>query len=1165
MKLNHLTEIHEFLQNNPTFLDVVSGLRKNKPQKIISNYSAYAYIISTLRETLGVPTVVITSNPEESLQILDGINFWSNSTSNLHFSERNEIFLEKYKPDNKNSINRMRCLEGLFTGMFQKKPPIICTSVQAIGTKTLEKKYFEKLLISLEKGSKINQKEFINNLIKSGYKNTSIVESVGEFAQRGDIVDVFCLSEKDPIRIDFFYDEIETLKLFETSTQKSYKNLEKITISPIKETYVFDSLEEVKNYNKKYIDNLDKDNKTKLNNEIESIQNGSSEELINFYSGFFDRGTIFEYIHEDTLVVKLDDYNIDFELKEIEVKRKENYSEKINKKIISDNFPTPYVSKSIINDFFKKNNFSVNLNQRKSQNDTTNKIEFSIPKILDFSKDNVYRYIDTKNKNEKIIISTDYPSRVKEILRSENIKIFENINSFSNDKINIISKNAGTGFRLNDNNNSLLLLTDKEIFGRNKKRTYKSYSNNIPSNISSEPFKLGDNVVHIDHGVGKFIGTTQMGSSDKEFIVINYKNDDKLYVPSDQIDRIQVYKSFQKEDPKLDTLGSNKWIKTKNKVKKSIEILAGELLQIYATREKIKGKSFSKTTEWYQVLEESFEFEETIDQVKSINEITKDLKSKTPMDRLLCGDVGFGKTEVALRSAFRVVENGFQVAILVPTTVLALQHYKTFKERLDPFPIEIAYMSRFVSNKKNNQILSKLNEGKIDIVIGTHKLLNEKIKFDKLGLLIIDEEHKFGVEQKEKIKKREIDVDILSLSATPIPRTLSLALNGVRDLSVINTPPENRIPVNNYLSVFSEDLLREGILREIERQGQVFFVNNEVFNIEIISNQIKKIVPEAKIAIAHGQMEKKELEEVITNFMENKFNVLVCTTIIESGIDMPNVNTLFINNSQKFGLSQLYQMRGRIGRSEKSSYAYFLLPKSSRINEVSEERLNALINSSEFQSGYDIALRDLEIRGAGNILGKEQSGNISSIGLELYNSLLESAVDSMKNGKEEILDFFLINTVDIDIDSRIPEDYIDDIKIRLNLYMRLSKIREINQIYEIKEEIIDRFGEPPEELERLLILTQIKILCHESNSILSIAGNSDILNIKFKDSLLDIKFYLEKNLIENIEIKSKTMSFIPENSENILSELVILINKIIKIQDEIKTKFEEISSNINNN
>ena len=1165
MKLNHLTEIHEFLQNNPTFLDVVSGLRKNKPQKIISNYSAYAYIISTLRETLGVPTVVITSNPEESLQILDGINFWSNSTSNLHFSERNEIFLEKYKPDNKNSINRMRCLEGLFTGMFQKKPPIICTSVQAIGTKTLEKKYFEKLLISLEKGSKINQKEFINNLIKSGYKNTSIVESVGEFAQRGDIVDVFCLSEKDPIRIDFFYDEIETLKLFETSTQKSYKNLEKITISPIKETYVFDSLEEVKNYNKKYIDNLDKDNKTKLNNEIESIQNGSSEELINFYSGFFDRGTIFEYIHEDTLVVKLDDYNIDFELKEIEVKRKENYSEKINKKIISDNFPTPYVSKSIINDFFKKNNFSVNLNQRKSQNDTTNKIEFSIPKILDFSKDNIYRYIDTKNKNEKIIISTDYPSRVKEILRSENIKIFENINSFSNDKINIISKNAGTGFRLNDNNNSLLLLTDKEIFGRNKKRTYKSYSNNIPSNISSEPFKLGDNVVHIDHGVGKFIGTTQMGSSDKEFIVINYKNDDKLYVPSDQIDRIQVYKSFQKEDPKLDTLGSNKWIKTKNKVKKSIEILAGELLQIYATREKIKGKSFSKTTEWYQVLEESFEFEETIDQVKSINEITKDLKSKTPMDRLLCGDVGFGKTEVALRSAFRVVENGFQVAILVPTTVLALQHYKTFKERLDPFPIEIAYMSRFVSNKKNNQILSKLNEGKIDIVIGTHKLLNEKIKFDKLGLLIIDEEHKFGVEQKEKIKKREIDVDILSLSATPIPRTLSLALNGVRDLSVINTPPENRIPVNNYLSVFSEDLLREGILREIERQGQVFFVNNEVFNIEIISNQIKKIVPEAKIAIAHGQMEKKELEEVITNFMENKFNVLVCTTIIESGIDMPNVNTLFINNSQKFGLSQLYQMRGRIGRSEKSSYAYFLLPKSSRINEVSEERLNALINSSEFQSGYDIALRDLEIRGAGNILGKEQSGNISSIGLELYNSLLESAVDSMKNGKEEILDFFLINTVDIDIDSRIPEDYIDDIKIRLNLYMRLSKIREINQIYEIKEEIIDRFGEPPEELERLLILTQIKILCHESNNILSIAGNSDILNIKFKDSLLDIKFYLEKNLIENIEIKSKTMSFIPENSENILSELVILINKIIKIQDEIKTKFEEISSNINNN
>ena len=914
----------------------------------------------------------------------------------------------------------------------------------------------------------------------------------------------------------------------------------------------------IKINNNIFFSNTNAEEKKNILEEFASMKKGERTDLINFYSGFFDNGSLFEYINENILIIKIENHNIDLEMNLMETRRNDNYLNKIVKKNILPNFPLPYMSKNELNKSLEKNKISLMLDQRNSIDNELNKLEFSIPKIFDFTKDSIFRYIDIKNKNEKIIISTDYPSRIKEIIGSDKTKIFDDIKIFSEDKINIISKNAGEGFRFTGDNESFLLLTDKEIFGRKKKRVYKSYSNNLPSSVSSEPFKLNDYVVHIDHGIGKFTGTIQLGSTDKEFIVIDYKNEDKLYVPSDQIDRIQVYKSFQKNEPVLDTLGSNKWIKTKSKVKKSIEILAGELLQIYAARENIKGKSYVKSTEWYKVLEESFEYEETPDQIKSIEEINQDLISKNPMDRLLCGDVGFGKTEVALRAAFKVVENGYQVAILVPTTVLALQHFKTFKERFEPFPIEIEYMSRFVSNKKNNEIVQSLDDGKVDIVIGTHKLLNEKLNFNNLGLLIIDEEHKFGVEQKEKIKKRELDIDILSLSATPIPRTLSLALNGVRDLSVINTPPENRVPVNNYLSIFSEDLIREAILREIDRKGQVFFVNNEIFNIEIIAQQIKKIVPEAKVEVAHGQMEKKQLETIITNFMENKFDVLICTTIIESGIDMPNVNTLFINNSHKFGLSQLYQIRGRIGRSEKSSHAYFLLPKDSRINDLSEERLNALINTSEFGSGYDIALRDLEIRGAGNILGKEQSGNISSIGLELYNSILESEVESLKNGNEESPDFFLINTVDIDIDSRIPEEYIDDIKIRLNLYMRLSKIRDIKDIFEIKKEIKDRFGDIPLELERLINITRIKILCHKSNNVISITGNNEKVTIKFKESLLDIKFFLESKIEENIEIKSKTLMFIPEDSEKVLEETEILIFKLIKLQNEIIEKFNSI-------
>lgn len=1159
MKSNHLVEIHEFLHNNTTFSSVVSGLRKKSPQKISSNKSSFGFIISTLSKLLKVPSVVITSNPEESIEILDSINFWSTSTSNLNFTERNEIFLEKYKPDNKSVKDRMRCLEALFTDKFQNKTPIICTSIQSLSTKTLSKDNFENLSINLQIGNKINQKDFIDSLIKAGFKNSSIVESVGQFAKRGDIVDLFCLSEQNPVRIDFFYDEIESIKIFETSTQKSYKNIKKIFISPVQETFIFQDLNKVKDLNHKFFDQIQIDEEKKIFEDFKSIRRSENDELINYYSGFFDNGSLFDYMKNETLIVKIDDYNLDLELNLTDKKREENYISKLEQKTIKKMFPIPYLEKNEITKAFNSKKNLLVLNQRNDGEVASRKINFTIPKIFDFNKDNIFRYIDTKNKDEKIIISTDYPSRIKEIIGSDKTKIFSDIKEFSKDKINIISKNAGEGFRLISNDNSLLLLTDKEIFGRKKKRVFKSYSNNIPSNVSSEPFKLNDYVVHIDHGIGKFTGTIQMGSSDKEFIVLEYKNEDKLYVPSDQIDRIQVYKSFQKNETKLDTLGSNKWVKTRSKVKKSIEILAGELLQIYAARENIKGKSYKKSTDWYKVLEESFEFEETTDQLKSIEEINLDLESKNPMDRLLCGDVGFGKTEVALRAAFKVVENGFQVAILVPTTVLALQHFKTFKERFEPFPIQIEYMSRFVSNKKNNEILDKLKNGNVDIVIGTHKLLSEKIQFNNLGLLVIDEEHKFGVEQKEKIKKKEIDIDILSLSATPIPRTLSLALNGVRDLSVINTPPENRIPVNNYLSVYSESLIRQGILREMERKGQVFFVNNEIYNIEIIANQIKKIIPEAKIEIAHGQMDKKQLESIITNFMENKFDVLVCTTIIESGIDMPNVNTLFVNNSHKFGLSQLYQMRGRIGRSEKSSHAYFLLPKDSRINDLSEQRLNALINTAEFGSGYDIALRDLEIRGAGNILGKEQSGNITSIGLELYNSLLESAIESLKNGNEEELNFFLINTVDIDIDSRIPEEYIEDIKIRLNLYMRLSKIREIKDLEEIKNEIEDRFGEIPTELERLIRITKIKILCHKSKNIISISGNNEGITIKFKDSLLDIKFILENRIEHNIDIKSKTMLFIPDDSEMVLEETEKLIYQMIKIQDEIIEKFKNIS------
>ena len=1160
MNLNNLVSLNGLLHNDPTFKDVVSEVRSNNNPKILSPKEAHAFIISSIIQLFKKPILVISSNPEESRELVDNLNFWSTKTTNLNFNERNEIFLEKYKPDNKNNIERMRCLEALFMGQYGNKLPIICTSIQSITTNTISKDLYKDLSVNLSVGYKITQKELVEKLIFLGYQNSSIVESVGEFAIRGDILDIFTLNKKDPIRIDFLYDSIESIKVFQSSSQISYESLDNIFISPVSETNTFfRSIEDIKSINQEYFKISNKKEVKSTISDLEKLISGESEELINYYSGFFDKNSVLDFLEDDYLVIKLEKYNLDLEFERINNRRNEVNKSKIENNIINSCFPTPYNKLDDLNE----RRVSLEINQRSYKNKKHYKLNFSTPKIHKFNQDKIKRYLNENEKNEKVIISTDYPSRVKEILGLNNVEIFDDIQEISNNKFNIVSKNIGQGFKINDGVNFFTVLTDKELFGMKKKRIIKSFSNNIPSTISSEPFKIDDFVVHIDHGIGKFIGTTQIDSTDREFIVLNYKNNDKLYVPSDQIDRIQLYKSFQKEDPSLDTLGSQRWIKSKNRVKKSIEILAVELLQIYAAREKIKGNSYKKSSDWYKVLEESFEFIETADQIKAINEINIDLMSNKPMDRLLCGDVGFGKTEVAIRAAFKVVENGYQVAILVPTTVLALQHYETFLERLKPFPIEIEYISRFISNSQQKNILEKLQDGKVDIIIGTHKLIQKNVDFNKLGMLIIDEEHKFGVNQKENIKQKEIDIDVLSLSATPIPRTLSLALNGVRDLSMINTAPENRIPVNTYLSEFSEDLIREVILRELDRKGQIFFVNNEVFNIEIIADQLKRIVPEAKVSIAHGQMDKNNLENIIKDFTSKQTDILVCTTIIESGIDMPNVNTLIVNNSHKFGLSQLYQMKGRIGRSEKTSYAYFLTPPGSRINEISEERLNAIISSSEFGSGYDIAMRDLEIRGAGNILGKEQSGHITSIGFELYNSLLKSAVESLKNGDESDLNFFLMNTVDIKVSARIPEDYIDDIKVRLNIYMRLSKLRKIEDLQKLSLEIEDRFGVIPEELEKLFLVNKIKILCHKYKHIISIKGDENKIIIRFDESILGIKTFLEKEISQDVEIKTKTMIFSPKNPDEILEEIIILINKLINLEKEISEKFDQAISLIN--
>ncbi|MCL0053330.1 transcription-repair coupling factor, partial [Dehalococcoidales bacterium] len=628
-------------------------------------------------------------------------------------------------------------------------------------------------------------------------------------------------------------------------------------------------------------------------------------------------------------------------------------------------------------------------------------------------------------------------------------------------------------------NNDTYLFTDAELFGFIKQQRLLKKRPVPHHKIDLAP---GDYVVHVEHGIAKFAGITTLTTdrSQKEYLVLLYGADDKLYVPTDQIDRIHRYIGAGEQPPVLSRLSTQEWTRTKQRVKESVAEVAQELLALYAAREVIPGFAFSPDTVWQQELEASFPYVETPDQIEALNQVKEDMEKAKPMDRLVCGDVGYGKTEVAIRAAFKAVMDNKQVAVLVPTTVLAQQHFSTFSQRLNAFPIRIEVLSRFKTPKEQQAILAGLANGSVDICIGTHRLLQKDVVFKNLGLLIIDEEQRFGVAHKEHLKKMRQEVDVLTLSATPIPRTLHMSLVGVRDMSVIETPPEDRLPIKTYIAQYNDRLIREAILRELERNGQVFFVHNRVQSIGYIANKLRSLLPEAKIAIAHGQMPEAELERVMADFTQGKIDILVCTTIIESGLDMPNANTLIVNKADKFGLTQLYQLRGRVGRGANLAYAYFLYDKGKYLTPTAEKRLKTIFEATELGAGFDIAMKDLEIRGAGTLLGVKQSGHISAVGFNLYCQLLAEAVEEQKAKQAGVKltkpSPLPAPTIDLPLPAYIPEEYISDLNTRLSLYQRLVKLDRVEQVDDLAHELSDRFGALPIEVKNLLYAVEIKAL-----------------------------------------------------------------------------------------
>ena len=879
---------------------------------------------------------------------------------------------------------------------------------------------YKKKNIFIKKDEDISFDDLIKKLVDLGYTRETIVNKTGEFSVRGFVIDIFPISFTDPIRVEFWGDTVDKIKFFNTNTQRTTKEIKDITIYPNTEFLVEKEIDKF----------LLKQKDLPLYTDTTNI------------SSFFNSIVIFDDFQQlqtsyDSLLEEMMNYSI------------------------SNNVPGNTV---YMNDFYDiKNNKELYFNQYDDiiKNKTALNFNFKNVEFIKNDKTTINSVLNTYNKKYILILCMSDRYKVNKLidyLENPDI-VFTDENNILNDKINIIIKKMNQGFIYD----KYAIITENDIYGSKSEIKYKNKFRLGTKIRNLNKLDVGDYVVHEAHGIGKYCGlkTLTKNGFKKDYLMVSYKDDDKLYIPVEKIDFISKYSAKDGIVPKLNKLGGTEWQRTKLKARKRIQDMASELLKLYAIRETTKGFAFLKDTKEQYEFEEEFPYTETEDQLKAIEEIKKDMEKDRPMDRLLCGDVGYGKTEVAFRAIFKAIMSGKQVALLCPTTILSNQHFNNAIERFKAFPINIEMLNRFVPTKRVNIILEKLKEGKVDLLIGTHRILSNDVIFKDLGLLVIDEEQRFGVTHKEKIKKYKDNVDVLTLSATPIPRTLQMSMSGLRNLSLIETPPVDRFPVQTYVLSENNQIIKDAIYKELSRDGQCFLLFNHVQDLESKKNELQKLVPDAKIICAHGKMTKTQLEDIMNDFINKVYDVLLCTTIIETGIDIPNVNTLIVYDADKFGLSQLYQLRGRVGRTNKIAYCYLMYNKSKILSEIAVKRLNSIKEFTELGSGFAIAMRDLSIRGAGDILGSEQAGFIDTIGIEMFMQMLDNEIKRLKGIEvEERQDY----TPLINVETAIEDNYIPDNDIKIEIHKKINQIDSYNKLNEVKDELIDRFGKLDESI-----------------------------------------------------------------------------------------------------
>ena len=1111
-----MNTILEELNSSNKFIELENQIKNKKSPIAISGLTSVSEVMCIARivERIKNPILLITYNEIQAKNLVKDFSFF---TDKAVFLPKKEIVTYDYVAESKNlPYERIEVLNKI----YENKNIIIVTSIEALNQKIIAKDSLYKNVIDLKVGENCNLDILKEKLIKLGYERFDLIDGRGEFSVRGGIIDV-SINENMGIRIELWGDEIDSIRYFSIISQRSTESIEKISIYPAHE-YI---LIEKRIFKGKTLEIAEKD--------IEEIKAGNYLSKVDKYFNSFYKNseTILEYFSKGSLIFVDEISKIEARCKAIAEDEKNTVNTLLDKeRMISDSlkntetfenfrdklklYQTIYLNK--FDNFFKSNIEKYDFNS-KELNYFKSDTDIFIDDIRKFIKDKkkVHIVVDLKEKADKIIMllqENEIPAIYQEKLNNKIIG--------SNNNTVIITKGVlSQGFLSYELN--VCLITANELVSaktRDKKRKSEVFKN--AEKVVFADLKVGDYVVHRKYGIGIYIGvnTIEADGTVKDYIKLKYAGDAILYIPTNALDSIRKYVGGEELNLKLNSLGSKDWEKTTNKVKNNLRAVAKELIELYARRERAKGFAFSPDNEWQKQFEESFPYIETDDQLRCIEEVKKDMENEKPMDRLLCGDVGYGKTEVAIRAAFKAVMDHKQVVYLVPTTVLAKQQYESFKSRMKDFPVKVELLNRFVSTKDKNKIIKELALGEVDIVVATHKILGKDIRFKDLGLLIIDEEHRFGVKAKEKIKEYKMNVDVLTMTATPIPRTMHMSVVGIRDMSVIYDPPQNRKPVQTYVLEYDSEVIKEAITKELERNGQVFYLFNNVENIMQKADEISRLVPEAKVTYAHGRMTGSQIEDIMSDFVDGNTNVLVCTTILESGIDIPNANTIIVEKADRMGLAQLYQIRGRVGRSDRQGYAYITYKKDKLLSEVADKRLKAIKEFTEFGSGFKIAMRDLEIRGAGSLIGEVQHGHLEEVGYDTYCRLLDEVVKEEQGIK---VDKEFEVQIDLNVTSYIPDSYISDSNQKIEIYQDIALCQNEKDIQDITDEIIDRFGDMPKQIENLLEISRIKQL----------AKKAFVNKISSKQSGTVFTFENEKfngdKIIELIKIYGNNIKFSP--------------------------------------